>query len=82
MMRSFRGDERNCANLYVMNELSNIQIELLKLFSTGMTDEEVIELKDVLSRFHAEKGIEKANAIWDERNLTDAYMDKWLNEKS
>lgn len=65
-----------------MNELSNIQLELLKLFSTGMTDEEVIELKDLLFKFHAEKAIEKANTIWDERNLTDADMDNWLNEKS
>ena len=61
--------------------LSNVQMELLKLFSTNMSDEEVIELKSVIAKFYAEKSIALANAIWDERGLTNEDMDEWLKKK-
>ena len=61
--------------------LTNVQMELLKLFSTNMSDEEVIELKDVIAKFYAEKSIALANDIWDKRGLTNDDMDKWLNKK-
>jgi hypothetical protein len=62
--------------------LSNVQIELMKLFSTNLSEKELIELKDVLARFYAEKAISQADAIWTERGLSDQDMEKWLNEKS
>ena len=60
--------------------LTNVQIELMKLFSTGLSDKELIELKDLLSGFYANKAIAEADAIWDVRGLTDDDMEKWLNE--
>jgi hypothetical protein len=62
--------------------LSNVQVELMKLFSTNLSEEELIELKDLLASFYADKATSKANAIWDEKELTNADMDKWLNQKS
>jgi len=62
--------------------LSNIQIELMKLYSTNLSDNEMMELKNVLANFFGNKAIEKANQIWDERGLTNDDMDKWLNQKS
>ncbi len=62
--------------------LSNIQLELMKLYSTNLSDTELDELKDVLSKFYAEKAVAKADAIWDERCLTNVDMDEWLNKKS
>jgi hypothetical protein len=62
--------------------LSNIQVELLKLFSTNLTDKDIVELKDLLSGFYADKAIAKADNIWDEMKLSDQDMDKWLNKKS
>lgn len=62
--------------------LTNVQMELLKLFSTNMTDEEVIELKGVIARFYAQKATAEADKIWDERGLTNEEMEKWLNENS
>lgn len=62
--------------------LSNVQLELMKLYSTNLSDKELDELKHVLAKFYAEKAIAHANAIWDERGLTDGDMDNWLNEKS
>jgi hypothetical protein len=60
--------------------LSNVQIELLKLYSTNLSEEDLNELKLLLTRFFAEKSIQLANKVWDEKGLTDEDMDQWLNE--
>ena len=62
--------------------LSNIQMELIKLYSTSLSDKDLVELKDVLAKYFAEKAISKANEIWDQKGLTNDDMDKWLNENS
>ena len=62
--------------------LSNVQLELLKLFSTDMSDEELNELKSVIANFYAQKAMDMADKIWDERGLTQEDMEKWLREKS
>jgi hypothetical protein len=62
--------------------LSNVQIELLKLFNTNLSDKDIIELKDLLSGFYADKAINAADNIWDKRGLSNDDMEKWLNEKS
>jgi hypothetical protein len=60
--------------------LSNVQVELLKLFSTNLNDKDLIELKDLLSSFYAEKAVVQADGIWDEKKLTNEDMDKWLDK--
>lgn len=62
--------------------LSNVQMELIKLYSTSLSDKDLLELKDVLAKYFAEKAISKANEIWDQKGLTNDDMDKWLNENS
>ena len=62
--------------------LSNVQVELMKLFSTNLSDNELIELKNMLSAFYANKAIAQADAIWDKKGLTDQDMDMWLNKNS
>lgn len=62
--------------------LSNVQLELLKIFSTDLSETDLLELKAQLAKFYAEKSIELANQVWEDKGLTDADMDKWLNELS
>ena len=62
--------------------LSNVQMELMKLYGTDMSDADLNELKNVLAKFYADKAIAAADMIWDEKGLTNDEMDKWLNEKS
>lgn len=61
--------------------LSNIQTELLKLFSTDIPEQELIELKKLMAEFLLEKARSKADRIWDERNYSDDKLLKILNEK-
>ena len=59
---------------------SNVQVELLKIFSTNITEPELKELKDIIAQFYAKKSIELANEAWEEKNLSNDVMEKWLNE--
>ncbi len=59
--------------------LSNVQLELLKLFATDLSEEDLQELKLMIARFFAERSIKMADQIWEEKGLTDEDMDKWLN---
>lgn len=62
--------------------LNNVQMELMKLFSTGLNDNDLADLKRVLAKFYSDKAISQANEIWDQKGLTNEDMDKWLNQKS
>jgi hypothetical protein len=60
--------------------LSNVQLELLKLYATDLSEEDMLELKDMLADFYAKKSIQLANQVWEEKGLTNEDMDSWLNE--
>ena len=60
--------------------LSNVQEELLKLYSQDLSSDELEELKTVLGRFYASKVSHQAELIWDEKKYNDDKMDEWLNE--
>lgn len=47
--------------------LSNLQLELLKLYSTNLDQQELVELKRVLANYFAQKAIKEADKIWDEK---------------
>jgi hypothetical protein len=61
--------------------LSNVQEELLKLYSTNLSPEELEELKTVLGRYYAHKASKGADKIWDEKKYSDETMNEWLNEE-
>jgi hypothetical protein len=60
--------------------LTNTQLELLKLYATELSEEDLQELRDVLAEFYARKSIQKADQVWDNQNLSNDDMDQWLNE--
>lgn len=62
--------------------LTNVQMELLKLFSTNISENELIDLKEVLVKFYAERSIPLADNIENDRSLIDMDMEKWLDENS
>ena len=60
--------------------LTNTQLELLKLYATELSEEDLQELRDILANFYAKKSIQKADQLWDEQSLSDDDMDQWLND--
>ena len=60
--------------------LSSLQLELLKLYSTEVTAEELLEVKRLLGRYFGRRAVQSADRVWDQRQLTDEDMDAWLHE--
>jgi hypothetical protein len=42
-------------------------MELLKLYSTGVSDETLLELKKVMAKFFLEKLRNQADQVWEEK---------------
>lgn len=64
----------------ISQPLSNIQKELLKLYSTNLSKKELMEIKSLLGKHFARKAVSKADETWDKKNYSDNKMDEWLNE--
>lgn len=62
------------------NSLSNVQIELLKLYSNNVKDEQLEEIKLLLGNYFAQKATEAMDKVWDGENLTEQEMTNWTNE--
>ena len=61
--------------------LTNLQLEIIKLYSTSLEQQELLELKQMLANFFARKAIQEADQIWSDKNLKNADMDDWLAEE-
>jgi hypothetical protein len=57
--------------------MSNLQLELLKLYATDIADEQLLEIKKLLARYFAQQIDEEMNRIWEERNYSDATIEEW-----
>jgi hypothetical protein len=62
--------------------LTNLQLEILKLYSFELTEKDLLDLKNVLARHFADRLSKRVDEIWQEKGLTEADMDKWLNDEN
>lgn len=60
--------------------LSNVQIELLNLYSIGVSDDTLLELKKIMSQFLMQKLREEAGAVWLEKGYDEADINNWLGK--
>ncbi len=65
-----------------MAEMSNIQLELLRLYGSNVSDETLREVKGVLAKYFADRATDRMDSVWTEKDLTDEDMIAWTNEHS
>lgn len=58
--------------------LTNLQLELLKIYSFDINDDQLLEIKQLLARYFAEKATEEADKLWEENGWTNETMREWL----
>ncbi|HRE51653.1 MAG TPA: hypothetical protein PK339_09535 [Flavitalea sp.] len=63
-----------------VHRLSNLQQELVKLYSSDIKEEDLLNIKKYLASYFANKAIDEADNIWAQRGYTNDTMNKWLNE--
>lgn len=61
--------------------LTNVQLEILKVFSHQLSDNELLEFRKNLAMFFAQRLIQQADKIWTDKEWTDKEVDKMLNTK-
>ena len=62
--------------------LSNLQLELLEMYARQVPDSDLIEIKKMLANYFAQKAMDEADKIWNERGYTQDDMTKILNTHS
>jgi len=60
--------------------LSNLQIELLQLYSQNVSEEDLIAIKRLLARFFADRASDEMDKLWEEEGWTNDTMDDWLSD--
>ncbi len=64
--------------MLIESPLSNVQLELLRMFSHNLNDDDLTSLKRILANFFAERASDEMGKLWDENGWSDETMDKWL----
>ncbi len=62
--------------------LTNLQLELLKLFSLDLSEDQLLEIKRLIANYFAEKASDEMDKLWEERGWTDETMEEWLKGDS
>jgi len=63
-----------------IGQLSNLQIELLKLFNYNLQEKQIIEIKKLLSSYFAQNITKGIDELWDKEKWNDKTIDNWKNE--
>ncbi|MBY0427018.1 MAG: hypothetical protein K2Q22_15395 [Cytophagales bacterium] len=66
---------------FVKQPFSNVQLELLRTFSHQLSDADLKDLKLTLARFFAERLIQQADNLYEEKKWNDQEVDRLLNTK-
>ncbi|MEZ0610850.1 hypothetical protein ACAW74_20230 [Fibrella sp. WM1] len=61
-------------------KLSSLQLELLKVYSFEPTDDDLLAVRQLLATFFSEKLVNKVRQAVEERTISEADLDRWLNE--
>lgn len=59
--------------------LTNLQLELLKVFQYELPDNQLLEIKTLLSAYFANKATSEMDKLWDEKNWNQETMKNWLD---
>ena len=62
--------------------LSNMQQELLKLYSGNIAEADLVNIKRYLAKYFASKAIDQADQVWEQKGYSNHTMDQWLTDGS
>ena len=62
------------------NKLTNLQLELLKVFQYNLDESQLNEVKELLSEYFLKNIDKEVDKVWKEKNWSDEAMDNILND--
>ena len=63
-----------------MVALSNLQLELLKTFSRPLSEKQLLEIRQLLTDYFAQKIDDDVDALFEQNNWDATKVDEWLGE--
>ncbi len=61
--------------------LTNLQLELLKLYSMELSEEQLKDVQRLLANYFAKQASDEMDRLWDERGWNEETMEAWLAEE-
>jgi hypothetical protein len=65
----------------IKQPFSNVQLELLKVFAHHVSDNDLIDLRQVLADFFSKKAVVAADAAWDKNGWSETDVQRLLTTK-
>ena len=62
------------------HKLTNVQIELLKLFQYNLPEKQLQEIKNMLAKYFADSATEGMDKLWEDNGWDNNTMNDWANE--
>lgn len=59
---------------------SNLQLEFLKLYESGVSDDDLKAINQLIMYYLANKVQDNADLLWDEKGFSNLLMDEWLSK--
>ncbi|HKR05520.1 MAG TPA: hypothetical protein VJY62_12875 [Bacteroidia bacterium] len=60
--------------------ITNLQMELMKIFSIDLSEKQILDLKRVLVKFFSDNATNEMDNLWDEKKWNNKTMKKWAKE--
>jgi len=60
-------------------KLTNLQLELLKLFQYNLPERQLLEIKSLLAKYFAQTASADMDKLWEENNWSNDTMNEWAN---
>jgi hypothetical protein len=58
-------------------KLTNLQIELIKLFEYQVEDRQLLEIKDMLALYFAKEATKEMDKLWQQNGWSNETMKEW-----
>lgn len=60
---------------------TNVQKELLKLYAREVSEEELLEIRQLLANYFAKTAIVNADKVWDKNEYDEDWVNRMLNKE-
>jgi len=64
----------------VKQPLTSLQLELLKIFARDIEERDLLEIKKILTSYFAQKAMDLADKVWEQKNWNEKDENQFLNE--
>ena len=67
-------------NIQLEKPLTNVQLEMLKIFGRDLPEDQLFALKELISDFMLDLARDEADKAWEKRGYNASTVNKWLHK--